>query len=84
MVLKALNFSDAEIDQVIQTRRDGCFLQIPGNYAGRGLVLTSRTFRIEAEGLVDGRVAARLTAVLQKRQDGNTPSATILEWSTTD
>jgi general secretion pathway protein K len=84
VVLKALNFSDAEISQVIQTRRDGCFTSVPGNYAGRGLVLTSRTFHIEAEGLVDGRLAARLTAVIQKRVDGTTPSVSILEWSTSE
>ncbi len=84
LVLKALALSDAEISQIIQTRRDGCFAAVPGNFSGRGFVLTSRTFRIEAEGLVDGRAAARLTAVLQKRVGANGPTVSVLEWSTPD
>jgi len=84
LVLKALRFADAEISQVTQTRRDGCFTAVPGNFTNRGLALTSRTFRVEAEGTVDGRVAAHVTAVLQKRVDNNAPSVTVLEWSTSD
>jgi general secretion pathway protein K len=79
VVLRALNFSEAEISQVVQTRRDGCYTQV-GQFGGRGVRLTSGTFRVKAEGLVDGRVAARVTAVLQKRLEGALPSITVLEW----
>jgi general secretion pathway protein K len=85
-VLKALRLSEAEIALVMQTRRDGCFRTPPttGNFVGR-FGVTSRTFRVEAEGLVGERVAARLTAVLQKRSDtSNAPFISILEWSTSD
>lgn len=83
-VLKALGLSEAEIAQVIQTRREGCITAVPtsGNFVGR-FRLTSQTFRVEAEGLMGERVAARLTAVLQKRLDAsNTPVVRVLEWST--
>ena len=43
--------------------------------------VATRTFRIEAEGIVDERVAARLTAIVQKRTDSDPPSAVVLEWS---
>jgi general secretion pathway protein K len=85
-VLTALGLSDAEIARVMQTRRDGCFATVPttGNFVGR-FRLTSQTFRVEAEGLVGERVAARLTAVLQKRLDANnTLVVSVLEWSTSD
>lgn len=79
VVLRALNFSEAEISQVVQTRRDGCYTNV-GQFGGRGVTLTSRTFRVKAEGSVDGRVTARLTAVVQKRLDGALPSIAVLEW----
>ena len=40
-----------------------------------------RTFRIEAEGIVDDRVAARLIAIVRKRTDVDPPSVLVLEWS---
>ena len=43
--------------------------------------VTTRTFRVEAEGVVDDRVAARLTAIVQKRTDVDPPSVVILEMS---
>jgi general secretion pathway protein K len=87
LVLKALGVSDAEIIQLLQTRRDGCFVTLParGTIAGRGFVLTSRTFRVTAEGLVDGQVRARITAVLQKRSTaGSGAGVVVLDWSTSE
>jgi general secretion pathway protein K len=81
VVLRALGLSDAEIAEVGQTRRDGPYPSVPGRLGGRGFIVTSRTFRIEAEGLVDGRVRARLTAIVQKRADGLSAAIAILEWS---
>jgi len=80
-VLRAQGMSDAEIIDLVQTRRDGPFLQVPGRFGGRGLMVNTRTFRIEAEGLVDGQTRARLTAIVQRRQDGGRQPVAILEWS---
>jgi general secretion pathway protein K len=80
-VLRALNFSDAELTEVEQSRRLGPYAQVPPRFSGRGLAVTSRTFRIQAEGLVDGQVRARLTAIVQKRSDTGGEGVAVLEWS---
>ena len=80
VVLRALAFGDAECSAVEQARRDGPYTTVPGQFGGRGLSLTTRTYRVEAEGIVDGRVAARVTAVVQKRP-GTPTSVTVLDWS---
>ena len=81
-VLTALGFSVAEITQIHQSRRNaGPYVNVPGNFTARNLAATTRTFRIEAEGIVDDRVAARLTAIVQKRTDVDPPSVLVLEWS---
>ena len=81
VVLKALGLSDAEITEIEQARRSTPYTIVPGRFAGRGLAVTTRTFRVEAEGLIGGRVAARLTATAQKRVEANAPAIVILEWS---
>ena len=81
IVLKALGLGDAECTAVDQARRDGPYTTVPGQFGGRGLGTTSRTFRIEAEGLVGGEVRARLTAIVQRRADAATDSIAVLEWS---
>jgi hypothetical protein len=54
---------------------------VPGQFGGRGLTTTTRTFRIEAEGLVGGEVRARITAIVQRRADAANDSVIVLEWS---
>ena len=79
--LRALALSEAEIATFLQMRKSTCFTAIPtiGTIAGRGFAITSRTFRVTAEGLIDGQVRARITAVIQKGgQDGG---VSILDWS---
>jgi type II secretory pathway component PulK len=81
-VLTALGLSQAEITEVQQSRHNaGPFPNVPGKFGGRNLSVATRTFRIEAEGIVDDRVAARLTAIVQKRTDVDPPSVVVLEWS---
>ena len=80
LVLAALGLSAAEISEIVQARRVAPYTAVPATFGGRGLATQTRTFRIEAEGIVDGRVAARVTAVLQRR-DGTPPAVTVLEWS---
>jgi general secretion pathway protein K len=85
-VLKAVGLSEAEISQVMQTRRDGCLLALPatGRFTGAGFILTSRTFRITAEGVLDGQVRARLTAVVQRRADPRGISLDVVDWTSSE
>jgi general secretion pathway protein K len=80
-VLKALGFGEVECTAVEQSRREGPFTTVPGQFGGRGLTTTTRTFRIEAEGLVGGEVRARITAIVQRRADAANDSVIVLEWS---
>ena len=80
VVLRALGLSDAEISQIVQSRRGAPFTTVPGQFGGRGLSASTRTFRIDAEGFVDGRVAARLTAIVAKAP-GTPSTIAIIEWS---
>jgi len=77
-VARALNVLDADFSDIEQTRRNGPFLSASGKFAGRGFGVSSRTFRIEAQGLIEGQVRARLIAVVQKRDGDN---IVVREWS---
>ena len=80
-VLAALGLAEAQIGQIVATRCEGPLQPAAlSAYGGRGLTTTSRTFRIDAKGLVDGRVASHITAVVQKRQDQGGGSMTTMEW----
>lgn len=81
VVLRALAFGEAECTAVEQGRREGPYPTVPGQFGGRGLSTTTRTFRIEAEGLVNGEVRARLTAIVQRRSDAANDSVVVVEWS---
>ena len=78
LVLQALGLSSAEIGTIIQTRRDTPYVTVPGQFGGRGFAVATRTFRVTAEGIVNGRVAARITAVLRRQSDAE---IVVLEWS---
>lgn len=81
LVLRAVGLSEAEVTDVVQSRRDAPYPNVPGRFAGRGLTATTRTVRVEAEGLVDGRVRARLTAILQRRGAAGSESVQVVGWS---
>jgi general secretion pathway protein K len=80
-VMRALNVSDAEFSEIEQSRRDAPYNTVPARFAGRGFSVTTRTYRVEAEGLVDGQVRARVTAILQRRNDGGQETLAVLETS---
>ncbi|MGH7354222.1 MAG: general secretion pathway protein GspK [Candidatus Rokuibacteriota bacterium] len=80
-VLAALALSPAEISEIGQARRQTPYTQVPPRFGGRGLAVVSRTFRIEAEGWVDGKPAARLVAIVQKQTAGAGETVAVLEWS---
>jgi general secretion pathway protein K len=80
-VLRAQGVSDAEIIDIVQARREAPYTVVPGRFGGRGFIVNTRTYRIEAEGFVDGRSRAKLTAIVQRRQDNAKQPIAILEWS---
>jgi general secretion pathway protein K len=80
VVFCAMAVSEAEISEVAQGRQEAPYATVPGRLAGRGFVATTQTFRIEAEGLINGQPRASVTAIVQKRN--NPPGAiATLEWS---
>ena len=80
LVMRALNVSDAEYSEIVQSRREIPYVNV-GRFGNRGLSATTRTYRVEAEGIVDGQVRARITAILQKRADDGSEAVAVLEWS---
>ena len=80
-VARALGLSEAEFGLIEQSRREAPFTSVPGQFGGRGLTAATRTFRIEAEGIVNGQVRARLTAVVQRRTGTDGDGIAVLEWS---
>jgi general secretion pathway protein K len=83
LVFCGMGVSEAEISEITQGRREAPYTAVPGRLTGRGFGFTSQTFRIEAEGFIDGRLAASITAIVQKRNDpaGQGGPVAILEWS---
>ena len=79
-MLKALGLAEAQVVEILQARRVLPYPAVPGTFGGRGLGFSTQIFRVEAQGIVDGRVAARVTAVVQKRP-GTPVSVSVLEWS---
>jgi type II secretory pathway component PulK len=79
-VFCALGGAQAEFGTIEQLRRDHPFTTPPSQIAA-SFDVTSTTFRIEAEGAVDGRAGARVTAVVQKRTGTAGMAVAVLEWS---
>jgi general secretion pathway protein K len=88
-VLAAMGLPDASISDIVQSRARAPYAVVPGPLAGRGLTVSSTTFRIEAEGWVTESRKTRLVAVVQRRNpqpstvetDGlNALGLTILAW----
>lgn len=79
-VLKALGFADAEVSDVQATRVRTPYLTVPGRFAGRGLVVETATFRIEAEGRVPGSPPSRLLAIIQRGGRDEALGVTIRLW----
>jgi general secretion pathway protein K len=65
-VLRAVDFSDAEVAEILKTRVRAPYLTVPSRFAGRGLGVGSATFRIEAEGRVPGSPPSRVLAIVQR------------------
>ena len=79
-VARALGLSEAEFTEIEQFRRVAPYTSV-GRFSGRGLVVSSRTFRVEAQGLIDGQTRAKLTAIVQKQSDAGGEGVAVLEWS---
>jgi general secretion pathway protein K len=80
LVLTALGLSEAEIIEIQATRREVPYTNL-GRFGGRtDLTTTSRLFRIEAVGIIDGKPRARLTAIVDAG-DAGTQGMRMLSWS---
>jgi general secretion pathway protein K len=71
-VLSALGFSDAEVSDVLSTRSRTPYVTLPARFAGRGVVVETATFRIEAEGAIPGSPKSRVVAIVQRGGRGVT------------
>jgi general secretion pathway protein K len=81
-VARALGLSDAEFSDIEQARRAGPYVNPDPRYTARGInTVRTQTFRIEAEGMIEGQVRARLTAVVEKRTDAGGERIVVHEWS---
>jgi general secretion pathway protein K len=83
VVLEAAGLSDAEINDVVQARASSPYTAVPGRFGGRRLAVGSVTFRIEAEGWINGRPKTRILTVVQRGGGaaGSTgPSALVYTW----
>ncbi len=82
IVLKALGLSEAEVSEIVQSRRLTPYTLVPPKLTGRGLVTATTTFRIESAGLVAGVPRARVTAIVQKRAGARgDPEVVVLGWN---
>jgi general secretion pathway protein K len=83
LVLSTLGLSDAEILEIQATRREAPYINV-GRFGGarvQGLVANTKTYRIEAMGILDGKPRARLTAIVETMDDLNLPAVRVLSWS---
>lgn len=83
LVLSTLGLSDAEILEIQATRREVPYINV-GRFGGarvQGLVANTKTYRIEAMGILDGKPRARLTAIVTMEGDPTLPAVRVLSWS---
>jgi general secretion pathway protein K len=78
LVLRALNFSEAEISEVEQTRRLAPYIAVQPRFSPRGVGVSTVTFRIEAEGWVAGERQARVMAIVQRRAPTTVQTRTVV------
>jgi general secretion pathway protein K len=79
VVLSALGLSEAEIIEIEATRRELPYSNVD-RFPNRTLGTTSRTFRIEALGILDGKPRARLTAIVEAGDDAS-QGMRVVSWS---
>ena len=78
VVLRGLGLSDAEVTDIVQSRRATPFAIVPPRFSGRQLLAVSQTFRIESEGRVAGEPQATLTAIVQRQVATPGAAATLV------
>jgi len=82
VVLRALGLGDAQLSDVVQGRKQTPMQMTDlGRFPQGVFQVQTRTFRIVAEGLVEGHVRARVTAIVQRHADTGGDNVTVLEWA---
>ena len=77
VVFCAMRLSSADVSEIMQHRLEAPYAAgQTSRWSGFGII--SNTFRIEAEGLIEGRPRASVTAIVQRGRN-NVP--VVLEWS---
>jgi general secretion pathway protein K len=77
VVFCAMGVSDAQISDIMQGRLETPFLDLARLPASNAFAVATQTFRIEADGIVEGQPRASVTAIVQKRNNG----MVVVEWS---
>jgi general secretion pathway protein K len=76
VVFCAMGVLDAQISDIMQSRLETPIVDI-SRYGISNATMASQTFRIEADGIVEGQPRASVTAIVQKRNNG----MVVVEWS---
>lgn len=79
VVLRALGLSDAEVSEIVQSRRVVPYTTVD-RFGGRGLGTATHTFRVEAEGVVAGEPRAWVMAIVRKEAAGTGRDVEVLGW----
>lgn len=81
-ILQAVGLSDAEVDDITQSRASHPYSAVPTRYTLRRFITGSTTFRIESQGLIGGEPRARVMAIVQRTlgQSGSTPILAVYTW----
>lgn len=82
LILQAVGLSEAEIDDVVQSRASSPYGAVPARYTGRRLTVGSATFRIEAQGFIGGEPRARLLTIVQRTvgRSGSVSPLIVYSW----
>ena len=83
LILEAVGLSEAEIEDIVQSRAANPYGAVPARYSGRRFTVGSTTFRIEAEGFIGGEPRARLVAIVRRLpgpQTGSRPLVAVYSW----
>jgi len=77
VVFCAMGILDAQISDIMQGRLETPIVDLSRLAVSGAFAVATQTFRIEADGLLEGQPRASVTAIVQKRNNG----VVVVEWS---